>query len=206
LTVTRPGRAYLRFDYSGHGLSDGSFEAGTIGVWLEESLAAIRELTEGPQILVGSSMGGWLALLIARALHQSGEEERLKGLVLLAPAVDFTEVLIFERMPASARAELLKNGVWMRPSNHSPARYPITKRLIEDGRNHLLFGGTIRAYCPIHILQGMQDENIPWRHTMTLVENLASDPVSVTLVKDGDHRLAGEEDLARLTAAIEAMG
>jgi pimeloyl-ACP methyl ester carboxylesterase len=200
------GRAFLRFDYSGHGLSEGTFEAGTIGRWLQESLAAIRALTKGPQILVGSSMGGWLALLAARGLHESGETERLKGLVLLAPAIDFTEVLIFDKMSASARAELLEKGVWMRPSDHSAARYPITRRLIEEGRNHLLFGSAIRSYCPVHILQGMQDENIPWRHTMTLVEHLACDPVSLTLVKDADHRLSRPEDLAKLAAAVTAMG
>lgn len=204
--AAQTGRAYLRFDYSGHGLSAGKFEAGTIGMWLEESLAVVRRLTDGPQILVGSSMGGWLALLAARALNESGEAERLKGLVLIAPAVDFTEALIFAKMPASARAELLEKGVWLRPSAHSAARYPIARELIEEGRNHLLFGGAVRAYCPVHILQGMQDENIPWRHAMTLVEHLAFDPVSLTLVKDGDHRLAREEDLARLSAAIEAMG
>ena len=113
--AAKTGRAFLRFDYSGHGLSDGVFEAGTIGMWLEECLAAIRALTTGPQILVGSSMGGWLALLAAKSLHESGETERLKGLILLAPAVDFTEVLLYQKMPASARAELMQNGIWFRP-------------------------------------------------------------------------------------------
>jgi pimeloyl-ACP methyl ester carboxylesterase len=199
-------RDYLRFDYSGHGFSEGSFEEATVGMWLEESLAAIRSLTQGPQILVGSSMGGWLALLAAKALHESGEADRLKGLVLIAPAVDFTEALIFNRMSAAARAELMDKGVWFNPSAYSPEPYPITRRLIEEGRNHLLFGGEIRAYCAVHILQGMKDEDVPWRHALTLVEHLAFDPVSLTLIKDGDHRLSREEDLARIEAAIEWMG
>jgi pimeloyl-ACP methyl ester carboxylesterase len=204
--AAKTGRAFLRFNYSGHGLSDGVFEAGTIGMWLEESLAAIRTLTTGPQILVGSSMGGWLALLAAKSLHESGETERLKGLILLAPAVDFTEVLLYQKMPASARAELMQNGIWFRPSAHSPERNPVTRRLIEEGRNHLLFGGDIHVHAPVHILQGMRDENVPWSHAMALAEKLTSDPVSLTLVKNGDHRLVREEDLIMLSAVIDAMG
>jgi pimeloyl-ACP methyl ester carboxylesterase len=204
--AAQSGRAFLCFDYSGHGLSDGHLEEATIGIWLEESLAAIRTLTKGPQIFVGSSMGGWFALLAARALHESSETERLKGLVLIAPATDFTEAVIFARMPAAARAELMEKGVWMLASPYSPKPYPITRRLIEEGRNHLLLGGEIRAYCPVHILQGIQDEDVPWRHAMTLVEHLAFDPVCLTLIKDGDHRLSREEDLARIEAAIEGMG
>jgi pimeloyl-ACP methyl ester carboxylesterase len=200
------GRAYVRFDYSGHGLSEGRFEAGTIGAWLEESLAAIRALTDGPQILAGSSMGGWLALLAARVLHESREAERLKGLVLIAPAVDFTEALIFARMSPASRVELTKKGMWLRASAYAQEPYPITRELIEEGRKHLLFGGVIRTHCPVHILQGMRDEDVPWRHATELVEHLPADPVSLTLVKDGDHRLSREEDLARLTAAISAMG
>jgi pimeloyl-ACP methyl ester carboxylesterase len=200
------GRAYVRFDYSGHGLSDGRFEDATIGMWLEESLAAIRELTRGPQILAGSSMGGWLALLAARALHEAGETERLKGLVLIAPATDFTEALIFERMSASARMELMETGVWLLRTPNSLEPYPITRRLIKEGRKHLLLGCEIRTYCPVHILQGMQDTDVPWRHALALLEHLAFDPVSLTLIKDGDHRLSRDEDLAALTAAVEAMG
>jgi pimeloyl-ACP methyl ester carboxylesterase len=199
-------RDYLRFDYSGHGSSEGRFEEATVGMWLEQSIAAIRSLTQGPQILVGSSMGGWLALLAAKALHESGETDKLKALILIAPAIDFTEALIFDRMSAAARAELMDKGVWFNPSAYSPKPYPITRRLIEEGRNHLLFGGEIRTYCPVHILQGMQDEDVPWRHAMALVEHLASDPVTLTLIKDGDHRLSRDEDLARLNAAIEGMG
>jgi pimeloyl-ACP methyl ester carboxylesterase len=203
--AARTGRAFLRFDYSGHGLSEGVFEAGTIGKWLEESLAAIRELTDGPQILIGSSMGGWLALLAARALHENGECGRLKGLILLAPAVDFTEALIFEKMPASAKAELMQNGAWFRPSVHSSSGDLVTRLLIEEGRNHLLLGSAIRTYAPVLIMQGMEDKHVPWSHAMNLAEKITTDPVSLTLVKHGDHQLAREEDLVMLCAMIRTM-
>jgi len=199
------GRAFMRFDYSGHGCSEGGFETATIGLWLEESLAVLRRLTEGPQALVGSSMGSWLALLAARALQASGEAERLNGLVLIAPAVDFTESLIWEGMSAEARRDITEKGLWLQHSSYSEEPYLITRALIEEGRRHLLLGDTIRAYCPVHILQGMQDEDVPWRHAMALVEHLAGDPVSLTLIKDGDHRLSREEDLTRLIAAVEGI-
>ena len=199
------GRAFLRFDYSGHGESGGSFEAGTISLWLEESLAVLRAMTEGPAILVGSSMGGWIALLVARALADAGEAARLAGMVLIAPATDFTEALIFARLPPEARQAIQSSGVWLRPSPYSPEPYPITRALIEDGRRHLLFGSTIHSHCPVHILQGMQDADVPWRHALTLVEHLAGDPVTLTLVKDGDHRLSRDEDMARLIAAVAAI-
>ncbi len=204
--AARQGRSFLRFDYSGHGLSEGRFDAGTIGRWLEDALAVIRAASAGPQILVGSSMGGWLALLCARAFAQTGETARLHGLVLIAPAVDFTEKLIFERLPPEARHQLDRDGVFMRTSAYAAAPYPITRALLEEGRRHLLFGATIRTHCPVHILQGMRDEDVPWQHAMTLVEHLAGDPVVLTLIRDGDHRLSRDEDLARLTQAIEAMG
>ncbi|QXX75806.1 carboxylesterase [Methylovirgula sp. HY1] len=204
--AAREGRGCLRFDYSGHGLSEGRFEAGTIGLWLEETLAILRSVSEGPQILIGSSMGGWLALLCARALAATGETSRLQGLVLIAPAVDFTEKLIFERLPPDARQQLDKDGVWMRASAYASAPYPITRGLIEEGRRHLLFGQTIRTHCPVHILQGMRDEDVPWQHAMMLVEHLAGDPVVLTLIKDGEHRLSRDEDLGRLQQAIAAMG
>lgn len=199
------GRGFLRFDYSGHGQSDGRFEDGTIGDWLAESLAVIRAQSRGPQILVGSSMGGWLALLCARALVEAGESDRLRGLVLIAPAVDFTEKLIFERLPPEALQQIEDTGVFMRPSAYSPEPYPITKRLITEGRSHLLFGTTIRTHCPVHILQGMRDEDVPWQHATMLVEHLAGDPVVLSLIKDGDHRLSRPEDLLRLQQAIAAL-
>lgn len=203
--AARNGRAFLRFDYSGHGESEGRFEDGTIGQWLEDSLAVIRQLTNGPQILVGSSMGGWISLLVAKAFAESGETGRLAGLVLIAPAVDFTEALMWRNMPEAARRDIEEKGVWLRQSEYAPDPYPVTKALIEDGRRHLLFGQPIRSHGPVHILQGMQDPDVPWAHAMQLVEHLAGDPVAVTLIKDGDHRLSRDEDIARLLAAIEGV-
>lgn len=123
-------------------------------------------------------------------------------MVLIAPAVDFTERLMWANLPEAARQDIERNGFWLRPSDYSPEPYPITRALIEDGRAHLLFDGALRSYCPVHILQGMRDPDVPWRHALTLVEHLAEDSVVLTLVKDGDHRLSGEADLARLTAAV----
>lgn len=200
--AAQDSRAFLRFDYSGHGESDGDFEKGTIGGWAEQSLEMIRSLTIGPQILVGSSMGGWIALLVARALAAVGEHDRLAGMVLIAPAVDFTEELMWPQFSDAIRAEIETTGRWLRPSRYSDEPYPITKGLIEDGRKNLLFGGPVRSHCPVHILQGIEDPDIPWRHALKLVEHMAGDPVALTLVRDGDHRLSREEDIVRLLAAI----
>lgn len=196
-------RAFLRFDYSGHGESAGRFEDGTISRWLEDSLAVIARLTHGPQILVGSSMGGWLALLAARQLAADGRPPA--GLVLIAPAVDFTEVLMWASLDAGARRVIEAQGVYLRPSDYSPEPVPITRALIEDGRRHLLLGGFIRSHAPVHILQGMRDPDVPWRHAMTLVEHFSADPVVATLIKDGDHRLSRPGDIERLLAAVAAI-
>lgn len=198
----RDGRAFLRFDYSGHGESEGRFEDGTIGRWLAESLAVIRAVAPGPLVLVGSSMGGWIALLVARALAQAGEAVRLKGMVLIAPAVDFTERLMWANLPEAARQDIERNGFWLRPSDYSPEPYPITKKLLEDGRNHLMFGTAIRTYGPAHILQGMQDPDVPWKHALALVEHLADDPATLSFIRDGDHRLSRDQDIARLISAV----
>lgn len=201
----REGRACLRFDYSGHGASEGRFEDGTIGLWLDDALAVIRAASAGPQILVGSSMGAWIALLAARALAEAGEAGRIAGLVLIAPAVDFTEALMWERFGPEVRDEIARTGRWIRPSPYATEGYPVTRALIEDGRRHLLLGGVVRAHGPVHILQGMRDADVPWDHAMRLVEHLAADPVSITLIKDGDHRLSREEDIARLIAAVAQL-
>ena len=199
------GRASLRFDYSGHGESGGLFEDGTIGSWLEDSLALIEAQTDGPQILIGSSMGGWISLLLARALAARGREDKLAGMVLIAPAVDFTEALIWARLPESARRDIETKGFWLRPTQYAPEAYPVTRALIEDGRQHLLLDGPVRSHCPVHILQGMKDPDVPWEHTMTLVHHMAGDGVAVTLIKDGDHRLSRDEDIARLLGAVAAI-
>jgi len=199
------GRACLRFDYSGHGESGGRFEDGVISRWLAESLALIRAQTSGPQIIVGSSMGGWIALLAARAMGAKEARERLAGLVLIAPAVDFTEALMWAHMSAKVRQQIETEGVWLRHSAYAPDPYPITRALIEDGRRNLLLGATVDAHAPVHILQGMQDADVPWSHAMTLVEHLAGDCVTLSLIKDGDHRLSREEDIAALVAAVDRI-
>jgi pimeloyl-ACP methyl ester carboxylesterase len=197
------GRAFLRFDYSGHGSSGGRFDEGAIGDWFEQSVAVFECSTQGPQIVIGTSMGGWIALLLARRLAEMGASNRLRGLLLLAPAVDFTE----ERTTfgEDVRREIMEKGVFMRASPYSPEPTPITRRLIEEGRAHLLLGGVIRTHAPVHILQGMADPDVPWRNALTLVEHLGADPAVLTFIADGDHRLSREADLAQLAATVDLM-
>lgn len=202
------GLALLRFDYSGHGESDidtpgGRFEEGAISDWLEQSLAIFDASSRGPQILIGSSMGAWIALLLARRLNELGFTDRLRALVLLAPAVDFTEALLWNSMSDSARREIMEKGHCARSSMTRST--PVTRRLIEDGRSHLLLGGPVRAHAPVHILQGMIDTDVPWRHAMLLVERLVGDPVTVSLIADGDHRLSRPQDLAMLAATLDNL-
>ncbi|MGO9700111.1 MAG: alpha/beta hydrolase [Xanthobacteraceae bacterium] len=198
------GRACIRFDYSGHGESGGEFTDGTIGRWLGDALGVFDACCRGPQVFVGSSMGGWLALLLVRALRQrlQAGPASVAGLVLIAPAVDFTEELMWKRFTPDIKRELEENGVWARPSEYSPEPYLVTRRLIEEGRNHLLLGGMIETGCPVRILQGVEDPDVPWRHAVELVSRLASDDVVLTLVKDGDHRLSRPEDIERLIRAV----
>jgi pimeloyl-ACP methyl ester carboxylesterase len=200
------GRACVRYDYSGHGVSGGDFREGTIGRWLEESVAVFTRFCHGPQIAVGSSMGGWLALLLARELQKraalAAEAPTLAGLVLIAPAVDFTEELMWKQFTPAIKKQIEKTGAWERPSEYSSDPYVITRGLIEDGRNHLLLGGLIETGCPVRVLQGVQDPDVPWQHAVELVSRLAHDDVVLTLVKDGDHRLSRPEDIERLIAAV----
>ena len=204
--AARAGRGYVRFDYSGHGESGGDFTDGTIGRWLEESVAVFAACCRGPQIVVGSSMGGWLALLLARALRRAAPSQAsIAGMVLIAPAVDFTEALMWQRFSPAVREEIETRGFWPRPSQYGNASYPITRGLIEDGRRHLLLGGLIETGCPVRILQGVEDPDVPWGHAVELVSRLAQDDVVLTLVKDGDHRLSRPEDIERLIAAVDEL-
>ncbi len=198
------GRACVRFDYSGHGESGGVFTDGTIGRWLADSLAVFDACCRGPQIVIGSSMGGWLALLMVRALRGRGQTGPacVAGLVLVAPAVDFTEELMWKQFTPAIKRELAEKGVWTRPSAYSPEPYLVTRQLIEEGRNHLLLGGMIETGCPVRILQGVEDPDVPWRHAVELLSRLARDDVVLTLVKDGDHRLSRPEDIERLIGAV----
>lgn len=192
-------RAYLRFDYSGHGASSGAFRDGTIGLWRDDAADVLDRLCEGPQILVGSSMGGWIALLLARA-----NPAKVAGLLLIAPAPDFTEKLMWAEMSEDVRRTIMEKGEWKRPSAYGDDPYPITRALIEDGRRNLVLDAPIPVPCPVHIIQGMKDPDVPWRHALKLVERLSGNPM-LTLIKEGDHRLSTPEDLARITVALDAL-
>jgi pimeloyl-ACP methyl ester carboxylesterase len=198
------GRAFVRFDYSGHGVSGGRFADGTISRWLEEALAVILAHGGDAPVLVGSSMGGWISLLAARALKAQGK--LLSGLVLIAPATDFTQALMWPAFPEAVRRQIVEQGVWNLPSAYSDDPTPVTLGLIEDGRKHLLLDGPpLVLGCPVHILQGMKDPDVPWRHALRLVEHLPGDEVVTTLVNDGDHRLSRPQDIERLVAAVEGI-
>jgi pimeloyl-ACP methyl ester carboxylesterase len=204
--AARTGRAYVRFDYSGHGESGGRFEDGTISRWLEEALAVFNAHRQGPQIVVGSSMGGWIALLLARTLaKRAAGNATLAGLVLIAPAPDFTEALMWAEFSPAVKREIEEKGSWQRPSAYGEEPYPITRTLIEDGRKHLLLDQPIELGCPVRILQGVQDPDVPYAHAMKLVSCLAQDDVVLTLVKDGDHRLSRPEDIERLLRTVDEL-
>lgn len=199
-------RACVRFDYSGHGESGGAFIDGTIGRWLEESIAVFDGFCSGPQVVIGSSMGGWMALLLARAIaRRPAAQTSLAGLVLIAPAPDFTEQLMWNGFSPEVQQEIQTKGVWMRPSPYGDP-YPITRALIEEGRNHLLLGSAIEVGCPVRILQGAQDPDVPWQHAFALTQRLPTDDVVLTMVQDGDHRLSRPQDIARLIAAVAEIG
>ena len=200
------GRACVRFDYSGHGESGGAFADGIIGRWLEESVAVFDRFCRGAQVVVGSSMGGWLALLLAREIdRRGGGAGSLAGMVLIAPAPDFTEELMWKGFSPEVRAEIETRGVWLRPSQYGEP-YPITRALIEDGRNHLLLGSAIDVGCPVRILQGTQDPDVPWRHAFALAHRLPAEDVVLTMIQDGDHRLSRPQDIARIIAAVAEIG
>jgi pimeloyl-ACP methyl ester carboxylesterase len=199
-------RACVRFDYSGHGESGGAFIDGTVGRWLEESQAVFEQCCAGPQVVIGSSMGGWMALLLAREIARRGASRAsLAGLVLISPAPDFTEELMWKGFSPEVRHEIETKGVWLRPSQYGEP-YPITRALIEDGRNHLLLGSTIDVGCPVRILQGARDMDVPWRHAFALTHRLPSEDVVLTMVQDGDHRLSRPQDIARIIAAVAEIG
>ena len=194
------GQSFLRFDYSGHGASGGEFTDCTVSTWLDDSLDVLEKLTEGPQILVGSSMGGWMMLLAALR-----RPERVAGLVGVAAAPDFTEELMWPNMAAPTRKKLMKDGVVYRPSAYGDGPYPITKALIEDGRNHLLLGAPIPIRCPVRLLHGMADQDVPWSYSQRLADRLESEDVTVTLFKKGGHRLAEPDEIERMTQAVAEL-
>ena len=193
------GQAYVRFDYFGHGESDGAFEAGTITRWREDALAVMDELAPGPVIPVGSSMGGWIACLAAMARPAA-----VQGLVLIAPAPDFTETLMGPEIDAAARHSLERQGVWMRPSDYGEP-YPITRALLEDGARWSILPGPVPIEAPVRILQGGEDPDVPWRHALELAQGLKASDLVFHLIRDGDHRLSRPQDLKRMLAAVEEL-
>lgn len=196
----RTGRAFLRFDYLGHGQSSGRFEDGTIGRWLDDSLAAIDQLTTGPLVLVGSSMGGWLSLLTARARPQ-----RLAGLVLIAAAPDFTERMLLKGLSPEDRIALERDGRLEQPSQYSPEPSVFTWKLIEEGRNHLLLDKKLTLPCPVRLLHGQSDPDVPWEYSLQIAQHLEAPEVITTLIKGGDHRLSTPADIARLIATVAEL-
>ncbi len=194
------GRAYVRFDYFGHGRSSGEFALGTVGRWAEDAIAVLDELTQGPQILVGSSIGGWIMLLAALARPQ-----RIHALVGIAAAPDATEDLLWPRLDAMQRNELLATGSVTLPSEYDPAGYTYRLSLIEEGRQHLLMARPIALDCPVRLLHGLRDTSVPGQTSLRLAEQLTSRDVAVTLVKDGDHRLSTKPDLARLARILDEV-
>ncbi|MFZ1813161.1 MAG: alpha/beta hydrolase [Rhizobiaceae bacterium] len=189
------GYSCCRHDYSGHGLSGGDFRDGTISRWLEESLTVFETFTSGPQILVGSSMGGWIALRMAQELARRNKGERLAGMLLIAPAPDFTSELMWPQLSELQKEQIRTKGQLEEPSAYSSEPNIYTRALFEDGERNRVLDGIIDPGCPVHILQGMADPDVPWQHAMRLSEHLPLGDVSMTLVKDGDHRLSRPQDI-----------
>ena len=193
----RRGQQYTRFDYQGHGASSGKFVNGSIGDWRGDMLDVFDQVTEGSQIVVGSSMGGWMALMLALA-----RPTRVRGLVLIAPAADFTDALMWPSLPEEARRQIETEGVWLRPSIYDDGTYPITRHLIEESKTHLVLGGPINFLGPVRILHGLADDTIPVEHVLRTADALTSRDVVVSLIKGGDHRLSSPADLERLCGAV----
>lgn len=198
------GYPMTRFDYSGHGRSEGRFEDGTISAWLEEAQAVFEQVTVGPQVLVGSSTGAYIALLVLRDYLRRAPAmaQRIKALVLIAPAWDLTEKLMWDAFPEAARRDILEKGVYLRPSAYGDGPYPITRAFIEDGRRHLIGPEGFDPGRPVIVLQGLLDEDVPWEHAIDLEATLKGGHVRVEMVPEGDHRLSTPDDLDRLRAIL----
>jgi len=194
------GRAFVRFDYSGHGESSGAFTDGTIGSWTDDAIAVLDRVSDGPQVLVGSSMGGWIVLLAALA-----RPSRVVGVVGIAAAPDFTEELMWRRFDDDVRDQLQRTGVYQRPSDHDDEPYSITWKLIEEGRRHLLLERPIAIHCPVRLLHGRKDMDVPWTTAPRIAEKLLADDVRVMIIKDGDHRLSRDQDILRLCVTVEEL-
>lgn len=194
------GRDFLRFDYSGHGESEGHFEAGSIGDWAADALAMIDAKTAGAQILVGSSMGGWIAALTALK-----RPEKAAAIVFIAPAPDFTEKLMWPSFTTEQQETIMREGKLELPSDYSDEPDLYTRKLIEDGRDHLIMNGPVAIHCPVRILQGMKDDAVPFAHALDFAALLESDDVEILLTPKGDHRLSTPPDLERLTRILDRL-
>ena len=203
--AVRKGLGFVRFDYSGHGESEGCFEECTISRWLSDALHVITQSGQKNILIIGSSMGGWLAILVARLLKEQRPDILITGLVLLAPAVNLTEELIWKRLPMNYQETLKKQGRIMLPYPDDKNLVPISEELIEDGQKYLLYKDFLVLDTSIHIIQGKQDETVPWHMAQTLFENLPQDPVRLTFINDATHHLEREQDLEILEKALEDM-
>ncbi len=194
------GRAFVRFDYTGHGQSSEDFVDGTIGRWRDDAIAVLDRVARGPQVLVGSSMGGWIMALAALT-----RPRRVAGLVGIAAAPDFTEDLMWNRFGEETRAALIEKGVVYAPSDYDEAGCPIAYRLIEEGRRHLLLRRPIAVHCPVRLLHGKRDADVPWMTAPRFADRLLSGDVRILLIPDGDHRLSRDEDIARIWASVDEV-
>ena len=199
------GLACLRLDYSGHGASSGDFNKGTISRWLDEALAVVRAKASSRIVLVGSSMGGWIALRMVEELRKAGGAPSVAGLVLIAPAPDFTQELIEPSLSDAEKTSLAERGYFEEHSDYSPEPNIFTRALMEDGKQNRVLTGIITTGCPVHILQGMRDPDVPYQHALKLIEHLPADDVVLTLIRDGDHRLSRPQDIERMLAAVKAL-
>ncbi|QEE46104.1 alpha/beta hydrolase [Rhizobium sp. WL3] len=199
------GLTAIRFDYSGHGVSGGDFRKGTISRWTEEALAVIAGAGVSKVVLVGSSMGGWIALRVIQEAKCRALPVTVEGLVLIAPAPDFTSELIEPSLTEAERRSLLERGYFEEPSEYSSEPNIFTRDLMEDGVENRVLTGLIETGCPVHILQGMNDPDVPYQHALKLMEFLPLDDVVLTLIRDGDHRLSRPEDIAKMKSAIVSM-
>lgn len=192
-------QSYVRFDYTGHGKSNGAFEDGNIGTWLADALAVFDMLSDGPQIVVGSSMGGWIALLLALA-----RPKRMAGLVGLAPAPDFTEDIFNKEFGEEERRHLLSTGLIYLPNDYDEP-YPLTKQLFDDGKKHLMLHDRIHIACPVRLIHGKRDTAVPWQKSEEILRQLTAEDAKILWVSDGDHRLSTPPDLALIDDTVQEL-
>jgi pimeloyl-ACP methyl ester carboxylesterase len=199
------GQAYVRMDYRGHGESSGEFEAACVSDWVADVEAVLAHICEQELLLVGSSMGGWIATLIARAWAQDHERPAIQGLIGMAAAPDFTRRGLWQRLDARARAEIATNGVTYVPSDYDDGPYPITAKLIDDGAHNLVLDSPLVLPMPVRLLHGANDADVPWSHSQVLLEHMDSEDASLTIVKGADHRLSEDAHLRLLARTVAEL-